>query len=91
MHDDVRQVAQALQGEALHYALHGGEDFELCLTAPPGRLADLRAEFEQQFQSLLVRVGTVQRGAGVRLVMADGSQIALSARGYDHFQSSASL
>jgi thiamine-monophosphate kinase len=91
MHDDVRQVAQALQVDALHYALHGGEDFELCLTAPPGRLAGLQAEFEQQFQSSLVQVGTVQPGSGLRLVMADGSQIALSARGYDHFQSSGSL
>jgi thiamine-monophosphate kinase len=91
MHDEVRQVAQALQGDALHYALHGGEDFELCLTAPPGRVEGLRTEFAQRFQCGLVRVGTVQPGSGVRLVMADGSQIALSARGYDHFQSSGSL
>ena len=34
--DETRKVALALGLDPLTMALHGGEDFELCLTAPPG-------------------------------------------------------
>jgi thiamine-monophosphate kinase len=86
-HEDVKQVALAIQADPLDLALHGGEDFELCLTAPAGRMANLQQAFEQQFNCPLVRVGTIQAGTGVTLSQADGAQVPLSARGYDHFRS----
>jgi thiamine-monophosphate kinase len=88
IHAQARCVAQALQGDALAYALHGGEDFELCLTAPPGYLATLQAAFVQCFHCPLVRVGTIQAGSGVTLCLADGTQLSLRAQGYDHFRGS---
>lgn len=84
--EDVRQVAAALQVDPLVYALHGGEDFELCLTAPSGRLAAIQSHFEQQFRCPLVRVGTIQAATGVVLVSPDGTEQPLEARGYDHFR-----
>ena len=86
---EVCQVAHALQVDPLTFALHGGEDFELCLTAPAGRLASLQSLFAAQFQCPLVRVGTVKPEQGVTLRLVDGTEQPLSARGYDHFRSHA--
>jgi thiamine-monophosphate kinase len=88
IHAQTRCVAQALQADALAYALHGGEDFELCLTAPPGHLTPLQPAFVQRFHCPLVRIGTIQAGSGVTLCLADGTQLSLHAQGYDHFRRS---
>lgn len=82
----VQEIAAAFEVEPLDYALHGGEDFELCLTVAPGGLDEVREGFEQRFQCQLVRVGTVREGTGVVLVARDGTQEPLAARGYDHFR-----
>ena len=87
--EEVRHIAQALQVTPLTLALHGGEDFELCLTAPPGTLAPLQQAFMAHFQCPLVRIGTVQAGHGVMLHLPDGTQQPLRARGYDHFRTHA--
>jgi thiamine-monophosphate kinase len=84
--EDVRQVATALQVDPLTYALHGGEDFELCFTVPPGCMGALQGSFIQQFCCPLVRVGTIQAGSGIVLTFPDGSPRPLQARGYDHFR-----
>lgn len=86
---EVRQVAHALQVDPLTFALHGGEDFELCLTAPAGCLASLQPLFAAQFQCPLVRVGTVKPAQGVTLRLVDGTEQPLRAQGYDHFRSHA--
>jgi thiamine-monophosphate kinase len=86
MAEDVRQIAAALHADPLTFALHGGEDFELCLTAPPGVLTALQPALQAQFQCPLVRVGTIQTGSGVTLCLADGSQHPLTPHGYDHFR-----
>ncbi|HEY7489996.1 MAG TPA: thiamine-phosphate kinase [Candidatus Tectomicrobia bacterium] len=87
---DVQQIATALQADVLAFALHGGEDFELCLTAPPGILAPLQPVLQTQFCCPLVRVGTIQSGSGVALCLKDGTQVPLVAGGYDHFRAAAS-
>ena len=83
--EEVRHIARALQVGPLTLALHGGEDFELCFTAPAGAVSRLQQAFAARFQCPLVRVGTVQPGRGVTLRLPDGTQQPLSARGYDHF------
>jgi thiamine-monophosphate kinase len=84
--EEVRHIARALQVGPLTLALHGGEDFELCLTAPTGAVSRLQQAFAARFQCPLVRVGTIQPGRGVTLRRPDGTQQPLSARGYDHFR-----
>lgn len=88
LHPQVHQVAHALQADPLAFALHGGEDFELCLTAPPGHLATLQHDFVRQFRCPLVRIGTIKAGIGVTLCLSDGTQTPLQAQGYDHFRGS---
>ena len=84
--EEVRHIARALQVAPLTLALHGGEDFELCLTAPAGAVSQLQPAFTAHFQCPLICVGTIQAGRGVTLRQPDGTQQPLSARGYDHFR-----
>ena len=83
--DETRRVADALGLDALTMALHGGEDFELCLTAPSDVAEALEQGFRDQFDCPLTRIGTIQAGAGVTLCHSDGGDVPLIAGGYDHF------
>ena len=83
---ETRRVADALGLDALTMALHGGEDFELCLTAPPDTAALLEQSFHNQFDCPLTCIGVIQAGAGVTLHHPDGSEESLTAGGYDHFR-----
>ena len=84
--DETRKVARALGLDALTMALHGGEDFELCLTAPPDAAEALEQGFHDQFDCPLTRIGTIQAGDGVTLCHSDGKEVPLIAGGYDHFR-----
>jgi thiamine-monophosphate kinase len=87
---EVHRVAQALHTDPLAFALHGGEDFELCFTAPPAALDAVQQAFAAQFCCPLVRIGTIESGAGITLGFPDGTQQALGAHGYDHFRTNSS-
>lgn len=85
---EVRQVASALQRDPLTFALHGGEDFELCFTAPATSLSQaLQEAFTSQFHGALVRVGTMLSEPGLTLCYPDGTRQPLRPHGYDHFRS----
>jgi thiamine-monophosphate kinase len=73
------------RAEALHLALQGGEDYELCVTVPPGALDDLVDPFRRAFDLPLSRVGRVESGSGVRV---DGGPVELGkpGGGFSHFQ-----
>ena len=83
--DETRRVARALGLDALTVALHGGEDFELCLTTPPSTAEALAQDFRNRFGCALTRIGMVRAGAGVTLCHSDGGEVPLIAGGYDHF------
>ena len=83
--DETRRVADALGLDALAFALHGGEDFELCLTAPAGAAEALQQGFRNQFDCRLTRIGNIQASTGVTLCHSDGGEVPLIAGGYDHF------
>ncbi|MBI5919382.1 MAG: thiamine-phosphate kinase [Nitrosomonadales bacterium] len=64
--------------------LAGGDDYELCFTAPQAR----RAEVEQLAQRLtlpLSRIGVIKSAPGCVVCAAEGGEIRLEASGYDHF------
>ena len=69
-----------LPTSSLHYALHGGEDYELLFTAPgsrpvPSKIARVR----------VTRIGEIIRGRDVWLVDSHGQRKALPQRGWEHF------
>lgn len=62
----------------------GGDDYELCFTAP----ANARDSIEDLTDVLgvpLTRIGEVRKGKGVSLVGADGKPIKVDGGGFDHF------
>jgi len=67
-----------------HCALAGGDDYELCFTAPALR----RAEVEQISAKLglpLARIGSIVAESGCVVRAADGGIIHIGESGYDHF------
>jgi thiamine-monophosphate kinase len=63
-------------------ALTGGEDYELCVTVPPARLAMARRAAARAGVPLTV-IGEVTRGQGVTVLGPDGRPRAVG-RGHDH-------
>jgi thiamine-monophosphate kinase len=81
-----RSVAQAIGLPPEHFLLHGGEDYELCFTVPPGLPAERIAGLEKTAEAALTRIGEITSERGVlALREPDGRVVPLSKSGYDHF------
>jgi thiamine-monophosphate kinase len=79
-------AAAALSGqpELMARILTGGDDYEILFTAPPGNL-DAVADLSRRLDLPLTVIGRMTAGSGVRVVGADGAEIALHSAGYRHF------
>ncbi len=64
--------------------LSGGEDYELCFTAPLAHREEVAA-LSEQLHLPLTRIGKIVSGQGCKLRAADGSVIQIVREGYDHF------
>jgi thiamine-monophosphate kinase len=64
--------------------LAGGDDYELCFTAPVERHAQLE-KISAQLELPLSCIGQIVAGSGCRVYAADGSVITTKETGYDHF------
>lgn len=69
--------------QAQHWALNGGEDFELCLTAAPDQLPRLEQLAAEQGVRLSC-IGWIDAEPGLNLY-SQGEPLAVPAAGYDHF------
>jgi thiamine-monophosphate kinase len=78
--------ALARQATALRrrFAAAGGDDYELCFTAPVENRAAVTAAGERT-RTAVTRVGRIEAQAGLRLVDANGAPLELGVRGWDHF------
>jgi thiamine-monophosphate kinase len=65
----------------LHYALTGGEDYELLFTVPSARVRTL-----EKLHIPATEIGTITAGNAVFLVNAAGKKTILKPTGYDHFK-----
>jgi thiamine-monophosphate kinase len=74
-----------IQGEPLHFALAGGEDYELCFTVPSGALDKWVGPFQDHFAVPLTRVGVAREGEGVFLEEVGGTLRPLLSGGFSHF------
>lgn len=73
------QAARLAGEDPLHWALYGGEDYQLLCTLPPAALTQLPPELPLRV------IGQVQAGAGVSL-RRGGESRPLVAAGYNHFR-----
>ncbi|MEJ7746907.1 MAG: thiamine-phosphate kinase [Luteimonas sp.] len=62
----------------------GGDDYELCFTAPTLARVEI-AEAANQCNIAMARIGRIVKGEGVRVLLADGSDWASLDAGYVHF------
>lgn len=74
----------AADGLALRCLLAGGDDYELCFTAPPQARAAVQAAGAAAGVPV-TRVGRIVAGAGLRVLDERGAEVAIDVHGYDHF------
>ena len=70
---------------AARCALAGGDDYELCFTAPPAKRSAI-SKLAQSLELPLARIGRIEAPPGLRVVDARGKPLAPGAGGYDHFR-----
>jgi thiamine-monophosphate kinase len=63
----------------------GGDDYELCFTAPPSRREAI-AGLATRCATSMTRVGRIVAGEGVRALLPDGSEWAAPRAGHVHFE-----
>ena len=73
-------------GATFEHAVGGGEDYELCFTAPAGQVEQVRVRFEAEFSLPLTRVGDVSAGDGVFERAQNGTSRPIERAGYQHFK-----
>jgi thiamine-monophosphate kinase len=76
----------ARQSPALRrrFTAAGGDDYELCFTAPAAQREAIVAAAARS-GTPVTRVGRIEAEPGLRLVDADGAPLDLHLRGWDHF------
>jgi thiamine-monophosphate kinase len=72
-------AARAVGENPYHYALYGGEDFELVFTISPGECENLRREFPD-----FAVVGEILPKEEGRFILKEGRRLDIK-KGYDHF------
>jgi thiamine-monophosphate kinase len=76
----------ARQDRALRrrFTVAGGDDYELCFTAPPSQRAAI-FEAGAGCATQVTRVGQIEAEPGLRYVDSDGQPVQLDLKGFDHF------
>jgi thiamine-monophosphate kinase len=70
---------------ALKCLLAGGDDYELCFTAPRAKRPKIEA-LSRELALPLTRIGKIGKGNGLVVHDATGETVTLDTMGYDHFR-----
>ena len=85
--DGLRKAAQKLKKEPWQFFLGDSDDYQLIITCRPEHVERVRSAIAATYEGPVTQVGEVTTAEqGVRVVLADGSERALSAKGWDHFR-----
>lgn len=90
IHDDARTLAARTGRSPLEHALHDGEDFELCFTAPappPARIVGGTPRLGLYDLLHVHRIGTIDSDPGIRLLRDGGRIDPVEPAGFDHLRS----
>ena len=80
--ETIRQLFSS--SDAITMALSGGDDYQLCFTAPPEHFESLQT-LATQLGLLITQIGEVRDGEGVSCINSQGEQVKLTSSGYQHF------
>jgi len=72
------------QAPGARFALAGGDDYELCFTAPALRHADIE-KLSAQLNLQLTCIGKIVAGTECKGIAANGSEMKIKETGYEHF------
>lgn len=81
----LRRCAPSLKNKITHYALNGGEDYELLFTVSPEKIEELRERWPAGLPPITEIGRIVAEEEEMSLQREDGSVEPLAAGGYDHF------
>ena len=70
---------------AIKCLLAGGDDYELCFTAPGSKRGKIQM-LSQELGIPLTRIGRIGEGEGLVVLDAEGKLVTLETNGYDHFR-----
>ena len=79
-------LARRSQELRRRFSLAGGDDYELCFTAPASRRDQVMAAANAA-RTPVTRVGRIEATAGLRLTDADGAALEIELASFDHFAS----
>lgn len=66
------------------YMLNGGDDYELCFTAPPEQ-RDAVLSAAASVNTPITRIGRLKLGAGIQILDAAGKSLPFTSQSFDHF------
>jgi thiamine-monophosphate kinase len=66
------------------FTLAGGDDYELCFTAPASKREDVLGA-ALSADTPVTRIGSMEAASGMRLLDSDGNTLALQLASFDHF------
>lgn len=76
----------AAHPQALEWLLSGGDDYELCFTAPETERKKIHT-LSKELATPLTCIGKILQGEGLSIVNSTGTVIEHTKKGYDHFLS----
>jgi len=83
----IHAIADHSQHDALEWALHGGEDYELLFTVSPGNEHTVINTVREATGTQVTAIGTIPpQEDGIRQIFADGHDEQLTARSWDHLK-----
>jgi thiamine-monophosphate kinase len=80
------RVAGAERALALECLLTGGDDYELCFTAPEARAAEIDA-LAKALALPLTRIGSIEKKSGLTVLDEQGRALPALPHAFDHFAS----
>jgi thiamine-monophosphate kinase len=84
--ENLKSAAKTLDEDILELFMGESDDYELIITCPRNRVAQIRAAIASSFPGPVSEVGRVEeRKKGISLVKTDGSERQIRAAGWDHF------
>jgi len=85
--NELREAAKLLKKEPSGFFLGDSDDYQLIVTCWPKDVERIRSAIALTYTGPVTEVGQLTRpDKGIRVMLADGSEKALSAKGWDHFR-----